>query len=74
MFYGRLSREEGRWITICPSPSSLINSHIARPDHKLEQPQRLPSGQNSVPAAGKDKKDKKDKKERMAKVVERGVS
>jgi len=51
MFYGRLSREEGRWITICPSPSSLINSHTARPEYKLEDSRRLTDEESSGPVS-----------------------
>jgi hypothetical protein len=55
MFYGRLSREEGRWITICPSPSSLINSHISRPDYKFEELHRSPNEKSDAPIEELDK-------------------
>jgi len=58
MFYGRLSREEGRWIAVCPSPSSLINSHISRPDYKFEALRRAPDEKDekiSTPIAEPDK-------------------
>ena len=48
MFYGRFSRETGRWIVECPPPSALVSVAKIEPKEKVEEIYGLPSGMRTA--------------------------
>jgi hypothetical protein len=48
MFYGRFSRTTGRWLVVCPSPSSLLAAAI-KIESDIIQIQKLDNAPASIP-------------------------